>query len=183
MTLEKNFRFREKAYMAFPPEATDSTTREAFRRFQVDIDNVVKHMNHVCCCCSCFVDSFQLEIFLDSDAVILSTFKTNIICYSSLDICGCCFETFNFGHEYWTHVSGGQEPKFGIYNKISQLCCQHYADLLEGLTSTKKVVIARTHLVVSILKLRPNNRFNPWSYRGICGHFMLLPQNQGSLFN
>ncbi len=52
VVLENDFRLREDAYLAFPPEVNDSTTREAIGRFQVNIKNVVKHMDHVCCCCS-----------------------------------------------------------------------------------------------------------------------------------
>lgn len=74
-------------------------------------------------------------------------------------------------------MNGGGEPKFGISNMISQLCCQYYLALLEHLISVEKAVITRTHLVVTVLKLRPNNSFNPETYRGVCRHSVLLPKN------
>ncbi len=55
--------------------------------------------------------------------------------------------------------------------------------MLEGLTSAEEAVIAQAHPVITILKLRPNNTFNPRSYRGIRGHSVLLLQNPGPLFD
>lgn len=55
--------------------------------------------------------------------------------------------------------------------------------LLDGFTTTEKVVIARAHPVVTILKLKPNNKFNPGSYKDVQGYSVLLRQNLGLLFN
>lgn len=52
VALEKNFCLKKKAYVTFPPDITNSTTREVISRFQVNIENVVKYIDHVCCCCS-----------------------------------------------------------------------------------------------------------------------------------
>lgn len=98
VALEEDFCLREKAYMAFPPKVTDSTIRQAICHFQVNIDNAVKHMKHVCCYCSWFVDPSQLKIFPDNDAVIIAAFETNILRHYDLDICGCCAGTLNFCH-------------------------------------------------------------------------------------
>lgn len=49
--------------------------------------------------------------------------------------------------------------------------------MLKGLRSIEKIIIARAYLVITILKLRSNNNFNPGLYRGIRGHSVLLPQN------
>ena len=58
-----------------------------------------------------------------------------------------------------------------------QLYCQNYPLALENLSIVEDAVIAKAHPVVTILKLRPNNRFNPVSYRGIRGHAVILSQN------
>lgn len=55
--------------------------------------------------------------------------------------------------------------------------------LLDSFTTTEKVVIARAHPVVTILKLKPNNKFNPGSYKDVQGYSVLLWQNLGLLFN
>ena len=138
-------------------------------------------MDHVCCYCSCFINLFQLEILSNNNAIVLVTFETNIICRFSFDICGCCSGIFNFCHEYWTHISKSKKPKFGISNKMPQLCCQYYPGPLEGLTSANEAIIARAHSVILILKLMPNNSFNLGSYKGVCRHSIFLPQNLGPL--
>ncbi len=60
---------------------------------------------------------------------------------------------------------------------MPKLCCQYYLAPLEDLTFAEEVVTARAHPVVTILKLRPNNSFNLGTYRGVCRHSVLLPQN------
>lgn len=62
-----------------------------------------------------------------------------------------------------------------------QLCFQYYPIPLEDLTSAEKVVIVKALLIITILKLRPNNNFKPKIYRGIYGHSIFLPQNPGLL--
>lgn len=52
---------------------------------------------------------------------------------------------------------------------------------MENFSIDEKVVIARAHLVVTILKLKPNNKFNIGAYKGIRGHIVFLPQNRGQL--
>ena len=66
---------------------------------------------------------------------------------------------------------------------MPQLSCQYYLGPLKGFTSAEKAVIARVHTVITILKLKPNNSFNPGSYRGVCRHFVLLSQNLGPLLS
>ncbi len=181
VVLKEDFRFREDAYLAFPPEVNDSTTREAIGRFQVNIENAIKHMNHVCCCCSRFVDPLELENIPDNDEVLMAAFKTHIVYHYDLDVCGCCSGSFNFCHNCWTCVSRGREPKFNICNKMPKLYCQYYPALLEDLTFAEEAVIARAHPVVTILILRPKNSFNKGIDGGVCGHSVLLPQNPGPL--
>lgn len=102
IALEKNFCLREKVYMAFPLVVTDSIIKQAICCFQVNIDNSVKHIKHVCCYYSQFVNLSQLEIFFDNDAVIMAAFKINILYCCNLDICGCCAGTLNFYYNCWT---------------------------------------------------------------------------------
>ncbi len=60
---------------------------------------------------------------------------------------------------------------------MPKLYCQYFPPLLEDLISAEEAIIARAHPVVIILKLRPNDSFNPGTYRAVCGHSILLPQN------
>ena len=162
--LEEDFRLREDAYLTFFSKINDSTTREAIGRFEVNIKNAIKHTDYVYCCCSQFVDALQLESISDNDAVLIAAFKTNIFQRCDLDVYGCCFRSLNFCHDCWTCINRSREPKFGIFNRMSQLCCQYYPALLEDLISAEEAVIAKRHSIVMILKLRPNNSFNLRSY-------------------
>lgn len=112
----------------------------------------------------------------------MTIFETNILYYCNLDICGCS-ETFNFWHDCWIQISGGNKPKIGISNMMPQLCYKHYPSMLEGLIFADKAAIAQAHSVITILKLRPNNCFKLRSYKDVREHSMLLPQNPGLLLN
>lgn len=52
-------------------------------------------------------------------------------------------------------------PKYGISNKMPHLSCQYYPSQLDGLTTAEKAVIVNAHSIVTILKQRPNRKFNP----------------------
>ena len=175
--LKEDFRLKEEAYLTFHHKINDSITKKAIVRYHVILKNAVKYMDHVYCCYSRFLDLLQSESISNNNAVLIAVFETNVLYYYNLDICGCCSRSFNFCYNCWTCVSRGRKPKFGIFNRMPQLFCQCYPALLENLTSAKKTVIARVHLVITISKLRPNNSFNLGPYRGVCRHSVLLPQN------
>ena len=61
--------------------------------------------------------------------------------------------------------------------------CQHYPSVLEELTLTEECLIARSHPIASILKLRPNGAFNPAAYNRLRGHIVILPQEPGPLLD
>lgn len=125
----------------------------------------------------------QLKHISNNSFVVIATFNTDILHCHQLDCYGCLNGSFKFYSTYWTSVSQGKLPKFGISNKMLQIYCQDYLGLLNGFTSAEKAVIAKTHSVITILKLRPNNKFNSGLYRGVQGHSILLPQNPGRLLN
>ncbi len=97
--MEEDFRLREDAYLAFPPEVNDSTIREAIRYYQVNIENAGKHMDHVCCSYSQFVDPLELESIPDNEAVLMTVFETHILHRCDLDVSGCYSGSFNFCHD------------------------------------------------------------------------------------
>ncbi len=103
----------------------------------------------------------------------MAVFETYILHRYNLDVCGYCSGSLNFCHDCWTCISGSRELKFSISNKMPKLYYQYYSALLEDFASAEEAVIVRAHLVVTILKLRPNNSFNLRTYKGIRGHFVL----------
>ena len=107
----------------------------------------------------------------------MAAFETYILHCYNFHVCDCCFGSFNFCHDCWTCVSKDKEPKFSISNKMPQLCCQYYFAILKIFISTKEALITKAHLVIIILKLRPNNSFISGTYRGVRGHSLLLSKN------
>ncbi len=174
VTLEEIFCLRAETCMVFPSKLSDTTIWETISCFQVQITNIIKYMDHICCFYSWCVDSIELDLILDNKLILMTAFETNILYCYDLDICSY-FETFNFYYDCWNQISGGSKPKFGIFNKILQLCYQYYFSMLEDLTFAKKTVITWAYLVIINLKVRPNNNFNPGLYRSICGHLILMP--------
>ncbi len=59
--------------------------------------------------------------------------------------------------------------------------CQSYPLVLADLSMVEEAAIARAHLFVSILKLRPSGAFNPTSYSRIKGHTVPLLQDLAPL--
>ncbi len=55
--------------------------------------------------------------------------------------------------------------------------CQSHFFALVDLFMAEEAAIARMHLVVSILKLRPSGTFNLAAYSCIKGHVVIFPQN------
>lgn len=97
--MEEDFCLREDAYLTFPSEVNDFTTREAIEYFQVNIENTVKHMDHICCYCSRFVDQLELKSISDNNEILMAVFQTNTLHYYDLDVCDCCSGSFNFSHD------------------------------------------------------------------------------------
>lgn len=163
VVLEEDFHFGGDTYWTFSLEVNDFITRKAIRRFQVNIENTLKHSDHICYYYGQFIDYLELESIFDYNVVFIAAFKTNIPYSFNLDIYGCCSGSFNLCHDCWTSISRSKEPKFDIFNKMPQLCCQYYSTFLKNLTFAEKAIIAEVHSVVTILKWRPNNSFIPKS--------------------
>ncbi len=117
VTLEEDFRLKAEACMAFSSELSDTITLEAISSFQVQITHAVKHIDHICYCCSWFVNPIELNLILNNEPILMATFETNILYRCDMDICNCS-ANFNFCHNCWNQISGGSKPKFGISNTM-----------------------------------------------------------------
>jgi hypothetical protein len=76
-----------------------------------------------------------------------------------------------------------QIPKFSSRNRINVTFCQHYPAVLEGLTLTEEYLIAKSHPVGVVLKLRPGGRPSPINHHALRGHFIVIPQDPDSLLH
>lgn len=60
---------------------------------------------------------------------------------------------------------------------MPQYCYQNYFLVLKNLSIAKKAVIAKVYSIVTILKLKPNHKFNPKAYKKIRSQAIFLLQN------
>ena len=86
-------------YLTFPPEVNNSTTRKAIGRFQVNIENAVKYMDHVYCCYSRFVDFSELKNISNNNTILMAAFEIYILYCCKFDVYSCCSRSFNFCHD------------------------------------------------------------------------------------
>lgn len=128
-------------------------------------------------CCSCFIYSPKLKIIPTDNSMIATVSATTIFYLNQFDSCRYQPQLYIFCKKCWKNISEKKSPKYRIFHKLPQLCSQNYFLALENLSIAQKIIIARAHLIITILKLRPNNKFNPGSYRKIRDHAIILPQN------
>jgi hypothetical protein len=88
-------------------------------------------------------------------------------------------DLYGYTHGFWNLCPGcnaallrGSAPKFSAMNKINVTLCQNYPEALTDLTLTEKYLIAKSHPVGVVLKLRPGGRSSPANYRALRGHFI-----------
>jgi hypothetical protein len=60
---------------------------------------------------------------------------------------------------------------------VNVTLCQHYPDALKELTLTEEYLIAKSHPVGVVVKLRPGGQTSPANYRALRGHFIIIPQD------
>lgn len=56
VVLKEKFRFRKEVYLTFIFKINNFTIKKVIKRFQVNIENIIKHIEHIYCCRSWFVD-------------------------------------------------------------------------------------------------------------------------------
>jgi hypothetical protein len=68
---------------------------------------------------------------------------------------------------YLDALNKGNIPKFSALNAVNVIMCQHYPLELQDLTLMEEYVVARTHPIGTILKLKPYGVRNSTAYNGI----------------
>lgn len=66
-------------------------------------------------------------------------------------------------------------------NLVNVTLCQHYPHELEDLTLSEEYLIAKSHPLGVVVKLRPGGRSSPLNYHALRGHFIVIPQDPGPL--
>jgi hypothetical protein len=170
--LENEFKLREAASQAFPPEISFSHIRTSVGKYEDEMSAVPK--KSVCSCCGKFIATVDIYQIDDANDFILPL-------QGSLDYCGRHESTWNFCASCNAALSRGNIPKLSAKNLINVTMCQHYPPALEDLTAIEECLIAKCHPVGTILKLRPGSHSSSAAYNALRGHIIVIPQDPGPL--
>ncbi|KAJ5198759.1 uncharacterized protein N7498_007876 [Penicillium cinerascens] len=159
---------RVRASGMFPQDISTPLVRQSIARFEKEM--AVSSRDIACCTCGMLIPSNDTRRFLDGDPVLepLAGF---------LDRCGYIDGFWNLCSGCHAPLLRGSVPKFSAGNKINVVLCQHYPEALKDLTLTEEYLIAKSHPVGVVLKLRPGGRSSPASYYALRGHFIIIPQD------
>ncbi|KAJ5370019.1 uncharacterized protein N7496_006111 [Penicillium cataractarum] len=123
-----------------------------------------------CCSCGMLVALSDVSRLLPGDSLLhpLEGF---------LDSCGSNDGFWNLCSVCHAALLRGSIPKFSAKNSVNVTLCQHYPDALKNLTLPEEYLIARSHPVGVVVKLRPGGQASPANYRALRGHFIVIPQD------
>lgn len=174
--LHDGHRSRAVASDLFPPEISSTDIRTSVARFEDSIAAAAS--TGVCASCGKIVPLSGLYQMEDDSPLLRPLDGTLDICgrrqnSNTWDLCSLCHSS----------LSRNAIPKFSAKNLVNVTQCQHYPSALEGLTPVEECLIARSHPLGVILKLRPNGRSSPINYRALYGHFIVIPQDPGPLLD
>jgi hypothetical protein len=170
--LEEEFKLCETASQEFPPEIPSSHIRSAISRYEDEM--VGASERSICCSCGSFVQKRDIRKIGEEDDSIR-------LLEGRLDQCGHHESSYDFCASCHTALMGQKIPKFSAANSVNVTMCQHYPSALEDLTAVEESLIAKSHPVGTILKLRPGGHASPTSYNALRGHLIVIPQDPGPL--
>ncbi len=113
--------------------------------------------------------------------MIMTTLDKDAINMAFLDYCSRKIDKYRFCYSCFNILKQKKVPKFSSVNKVNIVMCQDYPPALEALTLVEEMLIARCHLVMSILKRRPNGALSSVAYQRICGYVVVFPQSPSPL--
>ena len=172
---------RQKATTLFPPRISDSSVRDCISRFEDHITAGIAATQKICGSCGNFIVKEALR--LPKDDPLLLPFSCGPDSSPRLDSCALLENDYQFCRPCFKAIERRCPPKYSALNAVNVSFCQDYPHVLQDLTLTEERLIARSHPVASILKLRPNNTYNPAAYNRLRGHIIVLPQDPGPLLD
>ncbi|KAJ5318263.1 hypothetical protein N7476_004683 [Penicillium atrosanguineum] len=159
---------RVHASNMFPPEISSSHIRQSVARFENNM--ALASRDTICCSCGMLVILAKTSRFLDGDSLLLPL-------EGFLDTCGYNEGFWNLCSTCHAALLRGSFPKFSGKNNMNVTLCQHYPEALKDLTLTEEYIIAMSHPVGVVVKLRPGGQTSPANYRALRGHFIVIPQD------
>lgn len=165
--LRREHASRVDASNLFPQKISASQIRQSIARFEHTMS--IASRDTVCCSCGMLVAVSEICRLLQGDPLLRSS-------EGFLDNCGCIDGFWNLCSTCYASILRGSPPKFSAKNKINVTLCQKYPAELEGLSLTEEYLVARSHPVGVVVKLRPGGQISPANYRALRGHFIVIPQ-------
>ena len=180
-SLINNYNKRKAATTRFPPKITPLHIRAAMRRYEQVVQDACASVETSCASCGEFMAKAGSELIsIDDDHLYSMKSLEGVV---QLDKCSIVDGSYQFCKTCFNDLNRGRIPKFSALNAVNVNMCQHYPPELEDLTLMEEYVIARSHPIGTILKLKPNGVRNPTAYNGIRGHIIIIPQDPGPLLN
>lgn len=166
--LRKENELRVLASNIFPSAVSSSDIRLSVARFENEM--ALATGDTTCSSCGKIVPSTDIRRFIDGDPLLRAL-------EGLLDSCGCNDGFWNLCSVCHAALLRGSTPKFSAKNNINVTLCQHYPEALKDLTLTEEYLIAKSHPVGVVVKLRPGGQTSPANYRALRGHFIVIPQD------
>ncbi|KAJ5216643.1 uncharacterized protein N7498_003050 [Penicillium cinerascens] len=157
--LQKENKLRVLASNIFLSAVSPLDIRLSIARFENEM--ALASGDTICSSCGKLVPSTNIRRFLDSDPLLRPL-------EGLLDSCGCNDGFSSLCSICYAALLRGSTPKFSAQNN-------HYPGALKDLTLTEEYLIAKSHPVGVVVKLRPRGQTSPANYRALRGHFIIIP--------
>lgn len=170
--LQREYESRVQSSNQFPPVISPADIRASVARYE----NHMSASSHegICSSCGRLMPSEDMYQLLPTDPFLQPM-------SGHLDNCGWVNGSWAFCCQCHSALIRQSIPKFAATNHMNVSLCQHYPVALDGLTLTEECLIAKSHPIGVVLKLRPGHRSTPTSYHALRGHFIIIPQDPGPL--
>jgi hypothetical protein len=159
---------RSAASDQFPPNISPRSIRESMGQYEDELASA--SARGLCASCGKEVPAADVLHVVSNDPILLPL-------VNSLDSCGLHGNRWSLCSSCHNALIRNAIPKFSGKNLVNVTMCQHYPSVLDGLTPVEECLIARSHPLGVILKLRPGGRSSPINYRALQGHFIVIPQD------
>lgn len=170
--LHNEYKSRLAASDIFPPQISAAHIRRSVARYEDEMISATKRS--ICGTCGRTVPLQHIHAINDANPILLPVKHVLDKCayHNNIwDVCLACHASLI------RHTT----PKFSALNRVNVTACQDYPSSLADLTPVEECVIAKSHPLGVILKLRPGGVSAPINYHALRGHFIVIPQDPGPL--
>lgn len=172
--LDRDFQRRNDAWANFPPDVTPSDIRRSI----LNSRKITSGDTPTCVCavCGMFASSSE-KVSVPENCELLQRLD------GRLDSCGLVDGMCNLCSSCYAVLGKGKIPRFSPNNMVNIHFCSDYPDVLRDLTIVEESLIALSHPILVIMKLRPGPALAGASYQALRGHAIVVPQDPSPLFD